>query len=404
MLEQMGIAAKAASYKLALLSSGEKNRVLEKIADELEAQMESILSANVQDVEQARANGLSEAMLDRLALTPARLKAIADDVRQVCNLADPVGQVIDGGLLDSGLRLERRRVPLGVVGVIYEARPNVTVDVASLCLKTGNAVILRGGKETYRTNAATVRVIQKALKACGLPEAAVQAIDNPDRSLVNEMLRMDKYIDMLIPRGGAGLHKLCREQSTIPVITGGIGVCHIFVDSSADIAPALKIIVNAKTQRPSTCNTVETLLVHQDIAERFLPALSKQMAESGVTLHGDETVMQLHGPAKLVPLKPEKLDNEFLSLDLNVVVVENMDGAIAHIREHGTQHSDAILTSDMHNAARFVNEVDSAAVYVNASTRFTDGGQFGLGAEVAVSTQKLHARGPMGLEALTTYK
>ncbi|EII8644278.1 glutamate-5-semialdehyde dehydrogenase, partial [Salmonella enterica] len=400
MLEQMGIAAKAASYKLALLSSGEKNRVLEKIADELEAQMESILSANVQDVEQARANGLSEAMLDRLTLTPARLKAIADDVRQVCNLADPVGQVIDGGLLDSGLRMERRRVPLGVVGVIYEARPNVTVDVASLCLKTGNAVILRGGKETYRTNAATVRVIQKALKACGLPEAAVQAIDNPDRSLVNEMLRMDKYIDMLIPRGGAGLHKLCREQSTIPVITGGIGVCHIFVDSSADIAPALKIIVNAKTQRPSTCNTVETLLVHQDIAERFLPALSKQMAESGVTLHGDETVMQLHGPAKLVPLKPEKLDNEFLSLDLNVVVVENMDGAIAHIREHGTQHSDAILTSDMHNAARFVNEVDSAAVYVNASTRFTDGGQFGLGAEVAVSTQKLHARGPMGLEAL----
>lgn len=404
MLEQMGIAAKAASYKLALLSSGEKNRVLEKIADELEAQMESILSANVQDVEQARANGLSEAMLDRLALTPARLKAIADDVRQVCNLVDPVGQVIDGGLLDSGLRLERRRVPLGVVGVIYEARPNVTVDVASLCLKTGNAVILRGGKETHRTNAATVRVIQKALKACGLPEAAVQAIDNPDRSLVNEMLRMDKYIDMLIPRGGAGLHKLCREQSTIPVITGGIGVCHIFVDSSADIAPALKIIVNAKTQRPSTCNTVETLLVHQDIAERFLPALSKQMAESGVTLHGDETVMQLHGPAKLVPLKPEELDNEFLSLDLNVVVVENMDGAIAHIREHGTQHSDAILTCDMHNAARFVNEVDSAAVYVNASTRFTDGGQFGLGAEVAVSTQKLHARGPMGLEALTTYK
>ncbi|ECC1694543.1 glutamate-5-semialdehyde dehydrogenase [Salmonella enterica subsp. salamae] len=405
MLEQMGIAAKAASYKLALLSSREKNRVLEKIADELEAQTETILSANAQDVAQARENGLSDAMLDRLALTPARLKAIADDVRQVCYLTDPVGQVIDGGLLDSGLRLERRRVPLGVIGVIYEARPNVTVDVASLCLKTGNAVILRGGKETHRTNAATVRVIQKALKACGLPEAAVQAIDNPDRSLVNEMLRMDKYIDMLIPRGGAGLHKLCREQSTIPVITGGIGVCHIFVDSSAEIAPALKVIVNAKTQRPSTCNTVETLLVHQDIAERFLPALSQQMAESGVALHGDEIVMQvMRGPAKRVPLKPEELDNEFLSLDLNVVIVMNIDDAIDHIREHGTQHSDAILTCDMHNAARFVNEVDSAAVYVNASTRFTDGGQFGLGAEVAVSTQKLHARGPMGLEALTTYK
>lgn len=406
MLEQMGIAAKAASYKLALLSSREKNRVLEKIADELEAQTDTILNANAQDVAEARTNGLSEAMLDRLALTPARLKAIADDVRQVCNLADPVGQVIDGGLLDSGLRLERRRVPLGVIGVIYEARPNVTVDVASLCLKTGNAAILRGGKETYRTNAATVRVIQQALTSCGLPEAAVQAIESPDRALVNEMLRMDKYIDMLIPRGGAGLHKLCREQSTIPVITGGIGVCHIVVDDSAEIAPALKIIVNAKTQRPSTCNTVETLLVHQDIATRFPPALSQQMAESGVTLHADERSFALlnAGPANVVAVKAEEFDDEFLSLDLNVKIVADLDDAIAHIREHGTQHSDAILTRTMHNANRFVNEVDSSAVYVNASTRFTDGGQFGLGAEVAVSTQKLHARGPMGLEALTTYK
>jgi len=405
MLEQMGIAAKQASYKLALLSSREKNRVLETIADYLESHSDEILRANADDLTQARESGLSEAMLDRLALTPARLTAIANDVRQVCTLADPVGQVIDGGLLDSGLRIERRRVPLGVIGVIYEARPNVTVDVAALCLKTGNAAILRGGKETYRTNAATVGVIQRALKECGLPEAAVQAIENPDRTLVSEMLRMDKYIDMLIPRGGAGLHKLCREQSTIPVITGGIGVCHIYVDDSAEIAPALKILVNAKTQRPSTCNTVETLLVHQDIAGSFLPALSQQMAESGVTLHGDETVMrELKGPAKLVALKPEELDNEFLSLDLNVVIVPDMDGAIAHIRAHGTQHSDAILTRTLSNANRFINEVDSSAVYVNASTRFTDGGQFGLGAEVAVSTQKLHARGPMGLEALTTYK
>lgn len=406
MLEKMGIAAKAASYKLALLSSREKNRVLEQIADELEAQTETILNANAQDVAEARANGLSEAMLDRLALTPTRLKVIADDVRQVCKLADPVGQVIDGGLLDSGLRLERRRVPLGVIGVIYEARPNVTVDVASLCLKTGNAAILRGGKETYRTNAATVRVIQQALTSCGLPEAAVQAIESPDRALVNEMLRMDKHIDMLIPRGGAGLHKLCREQSTIPVITGGIGVCHIFVDDSAEIAPALKIIVNAKTQRPSTCNTVETLLVHQDIAARFLPALSQQMAESGVTLHADERSFAplSAGPANVVAVKAEEFDDEFLSLDLNVKIVADLDDAIAHIRAHGTQHSDAILTRTMSNANRFVNEVDSSAVYVNASTRFTDGGQFGLGAEVAVSTQKLHARGPMGLEALTTYK
>lgn len=406
MLEQMGIAAKAASYKLALLSSREKNRVLEKIADELEAQREEILLANEQDVLEARRNGLSEALLDRLALTPARLKAIADDVRQVCNLADPVGQVIDGGLLDSGLRLERRRVPLGVIGVIYEARPNVTVDVASLCLKTGNAAILRGGKETWRTNAATVKVIQQALEACGLPAGAVQAIESPDRALVNEMLRMDKYIDMLIPRGGAGLHKLCREQSTIPVITGGIGVCHIFVDDTAEIAPALKVIVNAKTQRPSTCNTVETLLVHQGIANDFLPALSKQMAESGVTLHADEQALaQLQsGPAQAVAVKAQEYDDEFLSLDLNVKIVASLDDAIAHIREHGTQHSDAILTRTLSNANRFVNEVDSSAVYVNASTRFTDGGQFGLGAEVAVSTQKLHARGPMGLEALTTYK
>ncbi|EIY1907794.1 glutamate-5-semialdehyde dehydrogenase [Klebsiella pneumoniae] len=406
MLEQMGIAAKAASWQLALLSSREKNQVLEKLADYLEAQTDVILRANAEDLAEARANGLSEAMLDRLALTPARLSGIASDVRQVCNLADPVGQVIDGGLLDSGLRIERRRVPLGVIGVIYEARPNVTVDVASLCLKTGNAAILRGGKETWRTNAATVKVIQQALQECGLPAAAVQAIESPDRALVGEMLKMDKYIDMLIPRGGAGLHKLCREQSTIPVITGGIGVCHIFVDETAEIAPALKIIVNAKTQRPSTCNTVETLLVHRNIADTFLPALSKQMAESGVTLHAAPSALPAlqNGPAKVEPVKAEQYDDEYLSLDLNVKVVADMDEAIAHIREHGTQHSDAILTRTLRNANRFINEVDSSAVYVNASTRFTDGGQFGLGAEVAVSTQKLHARGPMGLEALTTYK
>ena len=406
MLEQMGIAAKAASWQLALLSSREKNQVLEKIADYLEAQTDDILRANAEDLAEARANGLSEAMLDRLALTPARLSGIANDVRQVCNLADPVGQVIDGGLLDSGLRIERRRVPLGVIGVIYEARPNVTVDVASLCLKTGNAAILRGGKETWRTNAATVKVIQQALQECGLPAAAVQAIESPDRALVGEMLKMDKYIDMLIPRGGAGLHKLCREQSTIPVITGGIGVCHIFVDETAEIAPALKIIVNAKTQRPSTCNTVETLLVHRNTADTFLPALSKQMAESGVPLHAAPSALPAlqNGPAKVEPVKAEQYDDEYLSLDLNVKVVADMDEAIAHIREHGTQHSDAILTRTLRNANRFINEVDSSAVYVNASTRFTDGGQFGLGAEVAVSTQKLHARGPMGLEALTTYK
>ena len=406
MLEQMGKAAKQASWQLAVLSTAKKNQVLAVMADMLEARSEEILQANEQDMAQARATGMSEALLDRLLLTPARLAAIANDVRQVCRLSDPVGHVLDGNLLDSGLKLERRRVPLGVIGVIYEARPNVTIDVASLCLKTGNAVILRGGKETHHTNQATVKVIQQALEQCGLPAAAVQAIESPDRELVNELLRMDRYVDMLIPRGGAGLHKLCREQSTIPVITGGIGVCHIYVDDTAEIDPALKIIVNAKTQRPSTCNTVETLLVHENIAGRFLPALSKQMAESGVTLHADARSLPVlqNGPASVEPVKAEQYDDEFLSLDLNVKVVADLDDAIAHIRQHGTQHSDAILTRTLSHANRFINEVDSSAVYVNASTRFTDGGQFGLGAEVAVSTQKLHARGPMGLEALTTYK
>jgi len=406
MLEEMGKAARAASYKLAELSTEQKNQVLLTIADRLEAESADILAANEQDLADARQNGMSAALLDRLTLNPQRLKGIADDVRQVCRLADPVGQLIDGGVLDSGLRIERRRVPLGVIGVIYEARPNVTVDVASLCLKTGNAAILRGGKETYRTNAATVRVIQNALSEHGLPKGAVQAIENPDRELVNQLLKLDRYVDMLIPRGGAGLHKLCRENSTIPVITGGIGVCHLYLDETMEIEPALEVIVNAKKQRPSACNSLETLLIHRDQAERFIPAFLQRMAQENIPLHGDENVLPLLqiGPASVVAVKTEQYDDEWLSNDLNVKLVADLDDAVAHIREHGTQHSDGILTRSIGNANRFVNQVDSSAVYVNASTRFTDGGQFGLGAEVAVSTQKLHARGPMGLEALTTYK
>ncbi|ACR68130.2 glutamate-5-semialdehyde dehydrogenase [Edwardsiella ictaluri] len=406
MLEEMGKAAKRASYQLALLSSAQKNRALALIADCLQQDSAAILQANAEDVAQARADGLSEAMLDRLLLTESRLAAIAADVRQVCSLHDPVGEIIDGRQLDSGLRLQRRRVPLGVIGVIYEARPNVTVDVASLCLKTGNAVILRGGKETWRTNRATVAAIRRALELACLPQDAVQVIESPDRALVSELLRLDRYVDMLIPRGGAGLHRLCREQATIPVITGGIGVCHIYVDRGMEIDAALTIITNAKTQRPSTCNTVETLLVNAAIAPAFMPALSAQMKRAGVTLHACPRALPLlqDGPATTVALDPQALDDEWLSLDLSVVLVDDLDDAIDHIRLHGTQHSDAILTRDMRAAERFVNSVDSAAVYVNASTRFTDGGQFGLGAEVAVSTQKLHARGPMGLEALTTYK
>ncbi|MBE5251136.1 glutamate-5-semialdehyde dehydrogenase [Mixta mediterraneensis] len=406
MLEEMGKAARAAAYKLADLSTAEKNQVLMSIADRLEAESADILAANEQDLADARQNGMSAALLDRLTLNPQRLSGMANDVRQVCRLADPVGQLMDGGQLDSGLRIERRRVPLGVVGVIYEARPNVTVDVASLCLKTGNAAILRGGKETWRTNAATVRLIQNALQHHNLPTAAVQAIENPDRELVNQLLKLDRYVDMLIPRGGAGLHKLCRENSTIPVITGGIGVCHIYIDETMEIEPALEIIVNAKKQRPSACNSLETLLIDRAIAERFLPALSARMAQENILLHADENVLARlqQGPASVTLIQPGHYDDEWLSLDMNVKLVADMDEAIDHIRRHGTQHSDAILTRSTQHATRFVKQVDSAAVYVNASTRFTDGGQFGLGAEVAVSTQKLHARGPMGLEALTTYK
>lgn len=406
MLEQMGKAAKQASWQLAMLSTAKKNQALAVIANLLESESQAILQANEQDMKAARDSGMSEALLDRLSLSPARLAAIANDVRQVCRLNDPVGRVIDGSLLDSGLKLERRRVPLGVIGVIYEARPNVTIDVASLCLKTGNAVILRGGKETHHTNQATVKVIQQALEQCGLPVAAVQAIESPDRELVNELLRMDRYVDMLIPRGGAGLHKLCREQSTIPVITGGIGVCHTFVDESADIEKALLVIENAKIQRPSACNSLETLLVHQAIAESFLPVLSARMHAFGVTLHASPQAMPylVEGQAKVVAVEAADYDDEWLSLDLNVDIVADIDAAISHIREHGTSHSDAILTRSLSSAEHFVRAVDSSAVYVNASTRFTDGGQFGLGAEVAVSTQKLHARGPMGLDALTTYK
>ncbi|WP_186370849.1 glutamate-5-semialdehyde dehydrogenase [Yersinia aldovae] len=406
MLEQMGKAAKQASWQLAVLSTAKKNQALAVIANLLESENDAILQANEQDMMVARAAGMSEALLDRLLLTAPRLAAIANDVRQVCLLNDPVGRVIDGSLLDSGLKLERRRVPLGVIGVIYEARPNVTIDVASLCLKTGNAVILRGGKETHHTNQATVKVIQRALEQCGLPAAAVQAIESPDRELVNELLRMDRYVDMLIPRGGAGLHRLCREQSTIPVITGGIGVCHTFVDDSADFEKALLVIENAKIQRPSACNSLETLLVHQAIAEQFLPLLSARMYAFGVTLHASPQAMPYlaESKAQVVAVDAANYDDEWLSLDLNVTIVADIDAAIDHIREHGTSHSDAILTRSLSSAEHFVRAVDSSAVYVNASTRFTDGGQFGLGAEVAVSTQKLHARGPMGLEALTTYK
>lgn len=405
-LQQMGKQAKEAAFVLSQLSQQQKNQGLLCIAEQLEKQWDRILAENAKDIELAKENGLSAAIIDRLLLTKARLVDIANDVRHVVSLADPVGQIMDGGLLDSGLRIERVRVPLGVVATIYEARPNVTIDVASLCLKTGNAVILRGGKETQYSNKILVEVVQEALNQAGLPKHAVQAITDPDRALVMELLKLDRFVDMIIPRGGAGLHELCKQHSTIPVIVGGIGVCHLFVEESADLKKALPLIENAKTQRPSTCNTLETLLVQRSIAADFLPQLANHLVAKKVKFHADKTALTIlkEENAPVEAVTEQNLRQEWLSYDLNVVVVDDLSQAIEHIREYGSQHSDGILTSSQRLAQQFVSQVDSAAVYVNASTRFTDGGQFGLGAEVAVSTQKLHARGPMGLEALTTYK
>ncbi len=407
-LQQMGQAARAASRQLATLKTDAKNAALRAIADELEAQAAHILAQNALDIADGEARGLSPALLDRLLLNEKRLAALAADTRHIVSLPDPVGAEIAGRVLPNGMRLAKRRIPIGVIGVIYEARPNVTIDVATLCLKAGNATILRGGSETRRSNLALVEAIQAALGRVGLPQAAVQYIADPDRALVTELLRLDKYVDMIIPRGGNALHRLCREQSTIPVITGGIGICHIFVDESADLARAVDIVENAKVQRPSVCNALDTVLVHRAVAPQFLPAMAARLARHRVELRATPDALAiLQADASgitVVPAGPDDFDTEWLALILGVKIVENLEEAIAHIQEHSTEHSDSILTNNWANATRFVDALNSSAVFVNASTRFNDGGQFGLGAEVAVSTQKLHARGPMGLEELTTYK
>nr|WP_202598278.1 MULTISPECIES: glutamate-5-semialdehyde dehydrogenase [unclassified Vibrio] len=400
----MGKAAKSASFQLATASTAQKNQALAIIADELEANMDAILAANAKDIALGQASGLSEALLDRLLLNESRLQAIAHDVRNVISLPDPVGSEIDSKVLENGMSLARRRVPLGVVGVIYEARPNVTIDIAALCLKTGNAAILRGGKETFFSNLELVKVIQLALSKAELPMASVQYISQPEREYVTQLLTMDQYVDMIIPRGGAGLHKMCKENSTIPVIIGGFGISHIFVDESADLDKSLAVIENAKMQRPSACNALDTLLVHQAIAQPLLEKLQHQLHDK-LTLVVDEHAKALLPEANNIRLaQAGDFDTEWLSYTLGVKVVSGVEQAIDHMREHNASHSDAIMTNDLFNAERFVNTAGSAAVYVNASTRFTDGAQFGLGAEVAVSTQKLHARGPMGLEELTSYK
>ena len=406
-LVAMGQAAKAAAFELAVTSTANKNLALLAMADELESREQEILAANALDIQAGRESGLSEAMLDRLLLNSSRLAGIIADVRKVVTLDDPVGAELDSRVLENGMRLSRRRVPIGVIGVIYEARPNVTIDIAALCLKTGNASILRGGRETFHSNMALVKVIQVALQKAGLPAGSVQYIESPDRALVGELLRLDDYVDMIIPRGGANLHKLCKEQSTIPVIIGGFGVSHLFVDESADLLRSVDVIDNAKVQRPSACNALDTLLVHEAIAATFLPALVARMNERKVALVAEpkaEALLREAGAVNLRSAGAEDFDTEWLSLTLGVKVVADVKEAIKHLRDHNACHSDAILTNDLHNAELFINSAGSAAVYVNASTRFTDGAQFGLGAEVAVSTQKLHARGPMGLAELTSYK
>jgi glutamate-5-semialdehyde dehydrogenase len=407
MLDVVEIArnAKLISRKLALVGNEARESAILMIADTLWAERHSILAANQLDVEEAQNAGLSAAMVDRLLLNETRINGMVSDLRSVASLPDPVGEIFDQTILPNGLKIHKQRVPLGVLGIIYEARPNVTVDVAGLALKSGNCAILRGGKETVRSNRALTDVIHLGLKSAGLPENSIQSIVSPDRELVLQLLQQDETIDMIIPRGGAGLHEFCRKNSRIPVITGGIGICHLFVDESANQIASLPVIENAKVQRPTVCNALDTVLVHQKVAEVFLPILVDRLSIIGVTFRADPLAMAvLAGKASVFPAGEKDFDTEWLSLVLGLKVVNGLEEAIAHIAAHSTAHSDGILTEDMENARRFLQEVDSAAVYVNASTRFTDGSQMGLGAEVAISTQRLHARGPMGLRELTTFK
>ena len=404
MLTELGIRARLAARGLARLTTTQKNTALHHLADSLITDQKEILAANMSDIDSAKAAGLSTAMIDRLMLNEARLADIAHNVRLVADLPDPVGEIFEESTQPNGLHIRKQRVPLGVIGVIYEARPNVTVDVASIAIKSGNGVILRGGSETLNTNRAMIASLQKALAASDVPADAIQFIDSPDRALVLELLHLKDYVDMIIPRGGAGLHEFCRENSHIPVITGGIGICHLFVDNTADQAAALKIIHNAKTQRPSVCNALDTILVHQSIAGEFLPKVVEHLAPAGVTFRAETKAAAMLEHESVLPAGEKDFDTEWLSLVLGIKVVDGLDEAIDHITAHSTAHSDGILTRTEANAKRFIAEVDSAAIYVNASTRFTDGTELGLGAEVAVSTQRLHARGPMALRELTTYK
>ena len=406
-LEEKGKAAKTASRRMAYLSTEVKNKALHNISDDLLARKDEILAANQIDYKKAEASGMSAAMLDRLMLNSSRLESIAQDVLTVAALPDPVGEVFDMRTLPNGLQIGRKRVPLGVIGAIYESRPNVTIDISVLCLKSGNAIILRGGREAIHSNSALARIVQEAATKAGVSDGAVQFIDNTDRTLVNHMLKMSDIIDLIVPRGGAKLIRFVKEKATMPVVAGGIGVCHTYVDKSADIDKAVAIAFNAKVQRPTVCNALDTLLVHTDVAERYLPLVTAEWAKAGVEMHCDEraiAIVKSNPSLKLVPVTDDDWGKEFLSLVAAVKVVDSLDAALEHIEHYGSGHSEAIITEEYGAAMRFLNEVDAACVYANASTRFTDGGQFGLGAEVGISTQKFHARGPLGLKELTSYK
>lgn len=400
-MEQLGERAKLASYTLAAASAGEKNAALRAIGKSLALRADEVLAANKKDIAAARENGMNEAMLDRLTLTRERIEEIAAATESVALLDDPIGEVLGGITHPNGMRMVKTRVPLGVIGIIFEARPNVTVDAATLCLKSGNACILRGGKEAIHSNTVLAEIMRGAISSI-LPADCIVLVEDVSRESANELMRLSGYLDVLIPRGGAGLIRAVVQNATVPVIETGTGNCHVFVDASAELDTAVNIIVNAKTQRPSVCNAAETLLVHRAAAERFLPKAALALAEHGVKLRGCERTRAILPEA--APATEEDYATEFLDYILAVCVVEDVDEAIAHINRYGTRHSECIVTGDYANSQHFLQRVDAAAVYVNASTRFTDGAEFGLGAEIGISTQKLHARGPMGLREMTTYK
>ena len=396
-----------AAREMARLPTAVKNESLRNIAESLHSRRAEILEANAADCEESRRQGLSEAVLDRLRLNEERLASIADDVRSIIELPDPVGEVLEERTLPNGLEVRRRRVPLGVIGAIYESRPNITIDISSLCFKAGNAVVLRGGKEAFHSNAALAGVVRDAIGKAGGPKEAIQFVDSTDRQLVGEMLKMTEYIDLMIPRGGAELVRRVAEDAAMPAVTGGIGVCHVYVDSEADVDMAVEVSHNAKVQRPTVCNALDTLLVHSAVSPKFLPKIGRRWADSGVEMRCDRRSRSLLEPLNGLQVKKASESDwgrEHLALVASVRVVDSLDDAMKHIETYGSGHSEAIVTEDSAAAERFLDEVDASVVLVNASTRFNDGGQLGLGAEVAISTNKLHARGPMGLRELTSYK